>query len=173
MKFKDFIEFIKLPPNILAAISLVSGIIILSPDKLIKKLYMINFRNNYGFVISLIFLVSISILIVLFLTTIYKKIKGKMENKRLKKSQKKYLLNADEMKLKTIKAFIKNDTHTLKLNQNDGLTQELSYFGIISLAGNTQALDFGYNNEMYFSYFLQPWVINIINEDDELIKKYL
>ena len=59
MKFKDFIEFIKLPPNILTSIALVSGIIILSPDKLIKKLYMINFRNNYGFVISLIFLVKL------------------------------------------------------------------------------------------------------------------
>ena len=59
MKFKDFIEFIKLPPNILTSIALVPGIIILSPDKLIKKLYMINFRNNYGFVISLIFLVKL------------------------------------------------------------------------------------------------------------------
>ena len=65
MKFKDFIEFIKLPPNILAAISLVSGTILFGNDELIKRLYMTNFRNDYGFVVSTIFLISISILIVL------------------------------------------------------------------------------------------------------------
>lgn len=37
MKVKDFIDFIKLPPNILAAVSVVSGIILFIPDKLAKK----------------------------------------------------------------------------------------------------------------------------------------
>lgn len=173
MKPKDFLEFLKLPPNILTAVSIVAGIIIFIPDKLAKKIYMLDFRNNYGFVISIIFLISISILIVLLFTNICKKIKNKIDNNKLKKGRTKYLLNVDKTKAKLIKAFIKEETHTLKLNQNDGLTQELSYFGIISLAGSTQAVDFGYDNEMYLYYFLQPWVINLINSNDELIKKYL
>lgn len=173
MKVKDFIDFIKLPPNILAAVSVVSGIILFIPDKLAKKMYMYDFRNDYGFIVSIIFLISISILIVLLFTNIYKKIKNKIDNNKLKKGRTKYLLNADKTKVKLIKAFIKEETHTLKLNQNDGLTQELSYYGIISLAGSTQAVDFGYDNEMYLYYFLQPWVINLINSNDELIKKYL
>lgn len=37
MRTKDFIEFIKLPPNILAAVSVVAGIILFIPDKLAKK----------------------------------------------------------------------------------------------------------------------------------------
>ena len=42
MKVKGFIEFIKLPPNILAAVSVVAGIILFIPDKLAKKsTYMI------------------------------------------------------------------------------------------------------------------------------------
>ena len=173
MKFKDFIEFIKLPPNILAAISLVSGTILFGNDELIKRLYMTNFRNDYGFVVSTIFLISISILIVLLFTCIYKKIKNKIDNNKIRKGQIKYLLNADKAKIKIIKSFIKENTHTLRMNQNDGLTQELSYFGIISLAGNTQAVEFGYDNEMYLYYFLQPWVVELINTNDELIQKYL
>lgn len=173
MKPKDFIEFLKLPPNILAAISLVSGTILFANDELLKKLYMTNFRNDYGFVVSIIFLISVSILIVLLLAIILKKIKNKYENVQLRKGQIKYLLALDKTKVKIIKSFIKENTHTLKMNQNDGVTQEFSYFGIISLAGNTQAVDFGYDNEMYLYYFLQPWVIKLINSNDELAKKYL
>lgn len=173
MKPKDFLEFLKLPPNILAAISLVSGTILFANDTLLSRLYMINFRNDYGFVVSIVFLISASLLVVLMITTVIKKIKSKFENIKLKKSQINYLLNLDKTKVKIIKSFIKESNHTLKMNQNDGLTQELSYFGIISLAGSTQAVDFGYDNEMYLYYFLQPWVINLINSNDELIKKYL
>lgn len=173
MKPKEFIELLKLPPYILAAISIVSGIILFADDTLIKKLYMVNFRNDYGFIISSMFLVSISVLIVILLTSILTRIKNKYKNARLKKGRIKYLFNLDDTKVKIIKSFIKDSTHTLKMNQNDGLTQELSYFGIISLAGTTQAVDFGFNNEMYLYYFLQPWVINLINSNDELTKKYM
>ena len=76
MKVKDFIEFIKLPPNILAAVSVVAGTILFIPDKLAKKMYMYMYelRNDYGFIVSIVFLISFSILIVLLTTLIYKKI---------------------------------------------------------------------------------------------------
>ena len=87
MKVKDFIDFIKLPPNILAAVSLVSGIILFIPDKLAKKMYMYDFRNDYGFIVSIVFLISFSILLVLLTTTIYKKIDKKIKYRLLKKKQ--------------------------------------------------------------------------------------
>lgn len=173
MKATDFIDFLKLPPNILAAISLVSGTILFANDTLLNRLYMTSFRNDYGFIVSTIFLISSALLIVLIVTTVIKKIKNKFENIQLKKGQIKYLLNLDKTKVKIIKSFIKESNHTLKMNQNDGLTQELSYFGIISLAGSTQAVDFGYDSGMYLYYFLQPWVIKLINENVNLKKKYL
>lgn len=173
MKPKDFMEFLKLPPNILAAICLVSGIVLFIPDKFAKKIYMLEFRNNYGFIVSLVFLISFSILIILFATIIQKYGLKKFRNRKLMNIRKKYLLDADKTKLKIIKNFIKNDTHTLKLNQNDGLTQEFLFYGMISMAGNTQAVDFGCDNEIYLYYFLQPWVIKLINENEDLKKKYL
>ena len=172
MKIKDFIDILKLPPNILSAISLVTGSILFFPDKLLKKLYMVDFRNNYGFVISIIFLVSSAILIILLCTIIYDKIKKRIENKRLKQAQIKYLIDAEQPKVKLIKELIKEDTHTLALSVNNGLTTELLHFGIISLAGNTQPVDFYNNSEMYLKYFLQPWVIKLINETKELKNKY-
>ena len=172
MKVKDFINFLKLPPNILFAISLVSGAILFVSDSIIAKLYMADFRNKYGFAIAIVFLISTSILIILFSTTVIKKLKKKNENKKLKKAQIKYLLDAEPYKVKMIQGFIKNKTHTLQVNANDGLTVELSHFGIISMAGSTQPVDFGYGNELYLNYFLQPWVIKLIDSNEELKKKY-
>ena len=172
MKIKDFLEFLKLPPNILTAISLVSGVILFAPNDFINKLYMANFRDNFGFIIAIIFLISTAILIVLLFTIILKKVKTTIDNKKMKKARINYLLNADNYKVKLIKDFIKEETHTLQIQQNDGLTVELSHLGIISMAGSTQPVDFGYNNEMYLRYFLQPWVINLINNNEELKRKY-
>ncbi len=172
MNIKDFIDFLKLPPNILAAISLVTGCILFVPDSVLNKLYMVNFRSNYGFAISIIFLISTAILIIFLITFIADKVIKRVKNKKLKEAQIKYLKDAEKAKVELIREFIKEETHTLSLVVNNGLTTELTHFGIISLAGNTQPVDFGYNSEMYLKYFLQPWVITLINESDELRKKY-
>ena len=59
---KDFIDFLKLPPNILGALSIASGALLLLPDQLAKRLYMTEFRDKYGFTIGIIFVVSTAIL---------------------------------------------------------------------------------------------------------------
>ena len=46
---------------------------------------MTSFRNDYGFIVSNIFLISSALLIVLIVTTVIKKIKNKLENIQLKK----------------------------------------------------------------------------------------
>ena len=171
--FKDFVDFLKLPPNILAAISIVTGLLLFLPDKCIEKIYMTNFRNDYGFIISILFLISSAILIILIGTFIFKKINNKISNKKLKKGRIKYLLNADKNKINLIKQFIKDDTHTLILPMNDGLVIELNYYSIITMAGGTQLVDMGFDNSVNIRYFLQPWVISLITNNDELREKYL
>ena len=69
--FKEFLEILKLPPSILSALMIVSGLVLILPEDVIKKLYMFEFRNNYGFAISIIFLVSLAILVVLIITICY------------------------------------------------------------------------------------------------------
>lgn len=171
--FKDFIDFLKLPPNILAAISITTGLLIFLPDNYIEKLYMDNFRNDYGFIISIFFLISSTILIVLLFTQTIKYINSKISNHKIKKGKIKYLMNADENKTSLIKEFINDSTHTLTLPMNDGLVIELSHFGIITMAGGTQLVDMGFDNSVNIKYFLQPWVINLIKNNEELKEKYL
>lgn len=175
--FKEFLEILKLPPSILSALMIVSGLILILPEDIIKKLYMYDFRNNYGFAISLIFLISFSILLVLIIMWSSKKVIKKIQYKKLKEKREKYLLELDSTKTNLINKFIREAEHTLSLATNSGNTIELTSYGIISPAGNTQLVSFGDiftddENTMYINYFLQPWVIKLIKENEELRKKF-
>lgn len=169
---EKIIDFWNLKIKELVVLSLLSGIILLLPDKILSKLYMVNFRKNYGFLISLVFLISSTHLFVLFLLSIVNKIKKLLNTQKSKKAKIKYLMNAEQNKVELIKKFIKDETHTLHLPMNDGLTNELLYSNIISFAGYNQPVKFGYDIEIYTKYFLESWVITLINEEPKLQEKY-
>lgn len=64
-----------IPPRILLAITLASNFIIFLPEEIIQMLYMINFKERYGFIIGPVFLLSSSILlcmVIFYLTKKYK-----------------------------------------------------------------------------------------------------
>ena len=74
---KNIVDFLKLPPRILGALSVASGLLLFLPNVIIEKLYMTSFRDKYGFAIGIVFVVSTSILVVFLVVIIAKKIKGK------------------------------------------------------------------------------------------------
>lgn len=176
--FKEFLDILKLPPSILGALMIVSGSILILPEDIIKRFYMYDFRNNYGFAISIIFLVSFAILIVLGIIWGAKKIIEIVKYRRFKEKGIKYLLELDSAKTELIIEFIKEEEHTLSLATNSGITVELYSYGIICPAGSTQLVKFGDiftgdENTMYINYFLQPWVIKLIMEEEVLKNKFI
>lgn len=48
-----------------------SGTLLLLPQKLAQKFYIINFREKYGFTIGIVFVISTALLIVLLLSKIF------------------------------------------------------------------------------------------------------
>ena len=166
---KDFVDFLKLPPYILGALAVASGILLFLPDKVIKKLYMIEFRDKYGFTIGIIFIVSLSILTILLVLKIYHFFYDKRLDKKVAEGQLKYLKNMSRDKVMIVNAFLQERTHTLELPVNDGLVIELQHFGIITPAGQTHLVSMP---DPRIKYFLQPWVENKIRSDVELIRKF-
>lgn len=166
---KDFVDFLKLPPNILGALVVASGILLLLPDKVINKLYMTEFRDKYGFTIGIIFIVSLSILIILLVLKIYHFFYDKRSDKKVAEGQLKYLRNMSREKVMVVNAFLQERTHTLELPVNDGLVIELQHFGIITPAGQTHLVSM---QDPRIKFFLQPWVENKIRSDDELMRKF-
>lgn len=132
---KDFIDFLKLPPNILGALSIASGALLLLPDKIAEKLYMIDFRDKYGFTIGIIFVVSTAILIVLLGSKVYHYFHDKSTSKKLVEAQTKYLKQMKLEQVAVIREFINEPTHTLPLPYNNGLVIELQHLQIVTPAG--------------------------------------
>lgn len=175
--FKEFLEIFKLPPSILSAISIVTGIILFLPDNVIKIFYLIELKSKYGNFIGMLFIISVTMLTVLLIMWSAKKIIKKYKIRRLRKLRIKYLIDFDGNKTKLIKRFIKERDHTLELATNNGVTVELNCNQVIAPAGNTQLFSFGNvlygdENTVYIKYFLQPWVINLIEKEELLRKKF-
>ena len=162
---KDFIDFLKLPPNILGALSIASGTLLLLPQKLAQKFYIINFREKYGFTIGIVFVISTALLIVLLLSKIFHFFYDKYASKRLGTAQIKYLKNMTPEQVTIIREFLREPTHTLPLPMNNGLVIELQHLQILTPAGQTHLVSM---LDAQINYFLQPWVIKKINSDEEL-----
>lgn len=166
---KNLIDFVKLPAYLLGALTVASGVLLFLPENMIQKLYMTSFREEYGFTIGIIFVFSISILSVLLVRKIYTVINDKRTYKEVIEGQKKYLLKASNEKTSLICEFLRQPTHTLTLPMNDGLVIELQNFYVISPAGQTHLVSM-LNPEI--TYFLQPWVLERIDADEELRRKF-
>ncbi|MGN9163012.1 superinfection exclusion B family protein [Clostridium sulfidigenes] len=158
-----------MPPNILGALTLASGTLLLLPDSIIKKLYMTEFRDKYGFAIGIVFVVSAAILIVLMISKIYHLFHDKKVSKRVVEGQIKYLKKMNEEKVMLIKAFIQEQTHTLEIPMNNGLVIELQHYHVISPAGQSHMVDM---LDPKIKFFLQPWVIDRIESNEELRNKF-
>lgn len=166
---KNLIDFVKLPAYLLGALAVASAVLLFLPENMIQKLYMTSFRDEYGFTIGIIFVVSISILSVLLVRKIYTVINDKRTNKEVIEGQRKYLLKASNEKVSLICEFLRQPTHTLTLPVNDGLVIELQNFYVISPAGGAHLVSM-LNPEI--TYFLQPWVLERIDAYEELRRKF-
>lgn len=166
---KDVVDFLKLPPRILGALAIASGLLLFLPDVIVEKLYMTSFRDKYGFALGIVFVVSVSILAVLLVVIVARRIKKKCDSKRLKKGQIAYLKRIDDNKVDLIRYLLNESTHTAMLPMHDGAVLELQHFHVISPAGSTHAVNM---IDPRINYFLQPWVIELINNNPELKVKF-
>lgn len=116
-------------------------------------MYMIEFKNKWRFIIGVTFIVSTSILVIGILSNIYKSLYNKYSNFKFKKNSNK-LLNSLDMYKKTIVYKELNKTHELPLN--DGAVVFLEYWMQYAVEDLINTI---------FPYFLQPWVVDKLNED--------
>lgn len=164
------IDILKLPNKILVPLSLVSGVILFSPNKLLEKIYLINFRENWGFIIGLSFLVSTAIILTSVGITLYKFLREKYDNKQFKKISFKVMKEMDNYKKSIVYSLFLEESNTKYLSMNDGAIKSLEGLGMIAKVNNfISSYDLAYGK---LNYFLQPWVVKMLKDNSELEESY-
>lgn len=160
-------DFFKLPTKIMFALALASGLVLFLPDSIVTKMYMVDFRNKYGFVIGLLFLISFSILVVTVFIGIYKYFSHLYFMKKFRATAKERLQRLDNYQKAIVYGLYMEDNHTGELPLHDGAVKLLKQNIIITETTNQYAVS-DLNNAV-FPYMLHPWVIEELQKDSELL----
>lgn len=163
-------DFFKLPNKIMASLAIASGMILFLPDTIVEKMYMMDFRNKFGFATGLIFIVSFSILLITSLATCYKYFLRKYLMIKFKVTAKKRLNALDTYQKALIYDLYCEYNHTDELPLHDGAVNFLEHSMMIAKA-TTQYMVSDLNNAC-FPYMLQPWVISKLQKDTELLSSF-
>ena len=164
------VDFFKLPTKIMCAISIATGLVLFLPDSFIQKMYMIDFRNKYGFTIGLIFLISISIVTITIVVSLYKYFSNKHFWKKFKDTAKERLLKLDDYQKTIVYVLYKEDNHTEELPIHDGAVRWLKQNMVITETTN-QYMVSDLNNAV-FPFMLNPWVVEAMQNDEELVNEF-
>ncbi|MEF9961712.1 MAG: superinfection exclusion B family protein [Erysipelotrichaceae bacterium] len=159
-------DFFKLPTKIMASLAFASGMVLFLPESIISNLFMIEFRNNYGFILGLIFIVSFTILLVTLFISIYTYFHHKYLMKKFKATAHERLHKLTDYQKAIIYELYGEDNHTCELPLNDGAVHYLEHNIMIGKA--TTQYEVEDLNNPYFPYMLQPWVIEELLNSHEL-----
>ena len=138
---KEILKMLK-TSYILITIILASGLILFLPDNIISKMYMLNFRNKFGFVLGLLFWFSTTLLIVMIGIKVYKKYIDRIMKKKLQEGIKKFLISMkNKAEIEIITQMLKEDDYTIELPINSGSVIKLQHYYIITPAGSNHYVE--------------------------------
>lgn len=161
------IEVLKSSTIILVILSGCTGFVLFSPRKVLEKVNMIEFNEKYGFVIGLVFIISLIALFVRFLFCIGNSLTLKVYSERWKKKRIAFLKKMTENQKFIVYRLFHEDNRTGDFSLKDGdISKLLQYEVIMRVMRNN------FTNENFnISFTLQQWVINEVEKDINLIQK--
>lgn len=163
MDLKGISEIFNLPMKIMVALCIASGLILFLPNNFIDKLYMAKFRNDFGFVIGLIFIITVAIILCNLAVKLSNFFFNKIRLKKLRENRKKFMDNLSQEEKELIKEIDNKLDKTVELPIHNGIIIKLQNANIITPTANEFYVDF---EEPIIKFFLQPWVSEYIKENN-------
>ena len=162
---KIFDNFKKITPA-LVAVALLTGMILFLPDSVLKKMALNDLPDLWNRIIGLVFLLSVALIVTLVVFSTISQIKDKRREKRLRESLKKNLKKLSPRQKSIVLRLLHSEDKTITLDKNSGDTIYLVNNLFIYMP--QQAVTLGWNNEMILTYFPQPWLLDLYNDEPEL-----
>ncbi|UOO45501.1 superinfection exclusion B family protein [Enterococcus casseliflavus] len=161
-------DILNLPIKIMSALTLASGSLLLLPSRFLKQLHLTTFINKYGFIIGLVFIISLSILIITLVIQIFNFISEKRSIRNFYKNAESRLRKLSPFEICIVLRLFENENYTSFLPINDGAVQKLENQLVISKTTNQYMVT--NPNTAKFPYLLQPWVVEELIEKEDLLE---
>jgi len=164
--FSKITDWIKLSPFYLLALSLLTGILLFSPEEYLQTLGLTPLLGNYKIWIGLIFLFSTVFLVTHLLNLLVSPLQTKIKEYQLLRKRKKKLEDLSQEEKEILKAFISEETKTCPLSSRSGIVNGLAAKKIITRASNIGYAGYSFT----FDYNIRPWAWKYLNENPELLE---
>jgi len=164
-------DLLTLPNTILAALSLASGLILFLPKFFLEKMYLLDFRGEYGFIIGLVFLFAFSILVINSIYTATQTLTEKRNKKKFYDEAENRLKSLNNYQKSIIYFLYLQDNLTSLLPLHDGAVLALEQKMMIGKATSQYMVE-DLNNAQ-FPYLLQTWVADELNAKPNLVQDLL
>ncbi|GGN54923.1 super-infection exclusion protein B [Oceanobacillus indicireducens] len=159
----DLIEFLKLAPKYFLPLLLFSGFVIFIPSSWLGYLSLDELVNKYRWIFSLVFLLSLSLILSGTAIGIGGRLKRARGKRNVKKNVKAKLENLSERQKSILRELAFGDRNTISLPVNDGEVRELELYKIIYRSSSLSTM------HVYFDYNLQPLALEIINKNKNIL----
>lgn len=156
-------KLIQLPIKVtVVMLTLCSGIILMSNDSILGRLYLLEFREKYGFVIGLTFLLSVCTIVVYSATYLFTAISDGMFTERKQWKQAKRLLTLNPYELGLIYSLYSRPNYTENVNIFEPMIQGLLQRHYIYTSRMHYMSFDRYGNPTPIPVTLQPDVVSIL-----------
>jgi len=162
--FNTIFRFLQKPSPFLFVISLVTAILIFVNDNLLEKIFILDFRNKFSSYIGITFLVSTLLILLYFFIWIHNDIKKFFDKRKKHKIRLEYLVNLNKEQLKTVAGMYYREGQCANLDISQSTVHLLESYSIIGRASKMAS------SGQYFSYYLQPWVVDYIDKHKYFIR---
>ena len=154
----------------MSALALASGLLLFLPLSFLSKLQLDEFTNEYGFILGLIFVVSLAILLITLFIQTFKFLSDRKKRIWFYKTAEDRLRNLTPYEMCIVMSIFEKENYTNFLPINDGAVKKLEYTFVIGKTTNQYYVS--NPNTAKFPYLLQPWVIDKLIEKPNLLSVF-
>lgn len=166
---KDFIQLLKLPPSILAAIAMGTSLMLFLPLKILQRLGLDNIPKEWRSILGLALIISASLLVVYSIIKIVESIKSKYYRIRFRRLFPKVMKDLRKEELAVVALLYRSPNYTSRLPYTDGVTIRLKSKNIIQL---TASNSIAYGDNMMIPFTITPVAQDYIDKHKELIEHF-
>ena len=164
---KIFDNFKKMTPALIA-VAFLSFLILFLPESILTKMNLNNLPERWTRIVGFVFLFCISFIVAIAVSPIIKYIRLKILNKTMKIECKKKIKRLNQTHKSLIAIALQDSNKSIILDISSGNTLYLQSNGFLFESQQIPIVE--PNNKIFKIFALQPWLIDLYNEEPELFE---